>query len=120
MNPSYTWNYTTETKFADPLYLRVPTHTTLYELRELLAQQLPFKEEGSAAKETENSKNEVETDMSDLCPRESENPASSSNDAPMTDPGLLVMRQIPMGYGVRKDENYTHVWWYALHTAKPA
>ena len=101
----------TDKCFTAPLCMRVASNMTVYGLREILAQRLHFKDEGPSLKETANLKTDDDIEglvENDVVPLASENSKTLSNGSHQDDPGLLVMRQIPMGYADQRSNTYSY------------
>jgi hypothetical protein len=106
---------TTDMGFTAPICLRVPGHMKVYELREHLANYLPFKDDGPPVREASNLKSDIdvvnpagEDDeiFADVVPIEPENGGGLTNGNHQEDPGLLLMRQLPMGYAELRNATY--------------
>lgn len=96
--------------FTTPLCLRVESNTTVFGFRQLLGQRLPFKDEGPPLKATSNLKPDgdvactVENNLLPLASENSMEVASCNHGGSL---GLLVMRQIPMGYADQRNNAYS-------------
>jgi len=95
-----------EKSFTTPLCLRVPGHMTVYELRELLAARLPFKNETlrkglvSSREKENNARNHV---CNEVFPVVEKN--LRKGDKSVTS-NLLIMRQIPFGFADQRNGSY--------------
>ena len=90
----------TDKCFTTPLCLRVASDTTVYGLRELLAQRLPFKDDGPPLKQpsTLESSDVEKLPEHEVVPIAFTKSEEVVNGNKNSDPGLLVIRQVPMGY----------------------
>jgi len=97
-----------EKSFTTPLCLRIPGHTTVYELRELLAARLPFKNDETSRKETANTRVNDNDTRNHVCnevfPVVEKNPGKKGDNSIASN--LLVMRQIPMGFADQRNGSY--------------
>ncbi len=90
----------THKSFTSPLCLRIESNTTVYGLREILAQRLPFKDEGPPPTQPSNlvACDVEKSTENELMPSAFTSGKEVVNDNQHSDPGLLVMRQVPLGY----------------------
>ena len=96
--------------FTAPLCLRVESNMTVYGFRQLLGERLPFKDKGPPLKERANLKadDDVEcTVENNVLPLASEKSMEVDPCNPVGDLGLLVMRQIPMGYADQRNNAHS-------------